>query len=292
MKQIIKLTCICCVLFMFLKDVQPAEIITIVSIPPQKFFVKKIAGDFVDIEVLIPPGANPTTFEPKPRQIRKIKEAVVYFAIGVPFEKVWLKRIKNINSKLKIIKHYKNIVRIPMSNRYNRTLIKQRDISEDFLDPHIWLSPTLVRLIMQDIRDFFESYDSAHKDFYLSNYLDLLKQIDKLDEELSSRFSHIQNRYFLVFHPSWGYFARDYGLCQIPIELEGKKPSPSEISSLIHFARVHKIKVVFIQPQFSQKIARIIASEINAKVEQIDPLAEDWAENLKKVSIKIANSLR
>ncbi len=291
MKRICQAMCFCIVLF-FTHMALGASIGSIVSIPPVKFFVKQIAAQGADVDVLIPPGANPITFEPKPRQIQKIRQAQIYFAIGVPFEKVWIKRIKAINESLKIIRLYRGVVRVPMAHRYNELYGSRVKISQDFPDPHIWLSPSLVRVILQEIRDTFISYDKSHKQIYLANYYNFLKKINSMDQELIDMFSRCKSRYFLVFHPSWGYFARDYGIIQVPIELEGKEPSLTEISKLISFARSHKIKVVFVEPEFSKRISMIIAQSINAKVEEIDPLAVNWLDNLKIVAQRISNSLR
>ena len=289
--SVMKKICYFFCFFIFISHVACAKINCIVSILPVKFFVDKIGGEYVNAHVLIPPGTNPTTYDPKPKDIIFIKKSEVYFKIGVPFERIWTKKIKNMNHNLKIIELYKNVKRIPMSNRYKDTEFNTTYASEDFLDPHIWLSPTYVRFILLEIRDFFIQFDRKNKDYYLQNYFDLIKQINKLESDLIVLFSNVKTRYFLVFHPSWGYFARDFGLIQVPIELEGKEPSFREVSSLISFARNKGIKVVFVQPQFSKRIARIIASKINGKIEEIDPLAYNWIDNLKNVGIKISESL-
>lgn len=131
-----------------------AEINSIVSILPVKYFVDRIGGKDVSAHVLIPPGANPITYDPKPKDIMYIKQSQVYFKIGVPFERIWTKKIKTLNPNIQIIELYKDIKRIPMSTRY-KGYTHQMNISMDFLDPHIWLSPSYVRFILLKIRDFF-----------------------------------------------------------------------------------------------------------------------------------------
>lgn len=289
--SVMKKICYFFCFFVFISNVCYAKINCIVSILPVKFFVDKIGREYVNAHVLIPPGTNPTTYDPKPKDIIYIKKSEVYFNIGVPFEKIWTKKIKNMNPNLKIIELYKDVKRIPMANRYKDTKFNKIYTSKDFLDPHIWLSPTYVRFILLEIRDFFIQKDRKNKNYYLHNYFDFIKQIDKLESNLIVLFSNVKTRYFLVFHPSWGYFARDFGLIQVPIELEGKEPSFREILSLISFARKKQIKVVFVQPQFSKRIAKIIASKLNGRIEEIDPLAYNWIDNLRTVGIKISESL-
>ncbi len=281
-----------CVFIFFCTTLSYAKIVSVVSILPVKFFVEKIGGSMVDVSVLIPPGANPTTFEPRPKQIISIKRATVYFAIGVPFERKWIHRIKEMNPELKVIRLYKSVRRVPMASRYEGSWVNKKKVAEEFLDPHIWLSPSLVRIILMDIRDYFMEVDGKHRNLYLSNYFALLKEIDKLDRDIIELFSRVKKRYFMVFHPSWGYFAREFGLIQVPIEIEGKEPSVKEITDLVMFAKKKHIKVLFVQPEFSKNISRIVASNIGAKIEEIDPLSYTWTENLREVARKIADSLR
>jgi zinc transport system substrate-binding protein len=125
--------------------------------------------------------------------------------------------------------------------------------------------------------------DSAHRARYEENLTAFLEEIDALDGELRSLFAASPGARFMVFHPSWGYFARAYGLEQVPIEIEGKEPKPAQLKALIQHAREHGIKVVFVQPQFSAKSAELVARDIGGRVAAVDPLAGNWAENLRAV---------
>lgn len=152
-------------------------------------------------------------------------------------------------------------------------------------DPHVWLSPPLVRIICQEIRDTLIKHDPENADTYNQNYLNFAKEINKLDSDLLNTFLNKGKHFsFMVYHPSWGYFARTYGLTQLPIELEGKEPSPKELTQLIKLAKQQSVQAIFVQPQFSQKSAKAIASSIGAKVLVADPLAEDWEANMRKVA--------
>ena len=97
---------------------------------------------------------------------------------------------------------------------------------------------------------------------------------------------------FLVFHPSWGYFAHAYHLEQVPIEIEGKNPKPAQMKELIEYAKEKGIKVIFIQPQFSTKSSEQIAKEIGGQVAFANPLAENWASNLLDVANKFRTALK
>jgi len=243
-----------------------------VSILPQRFFVKKIAKNKVNVVVLVPPGYNPATYEPKPSQIVQVERARIYFAIGVPFEKVWLKRFMCLNKKLIIVHTDKGI--------------KKRNG-----DPHIWLSPPLVKKQAEVIVKSLEKIDSANKDFYENNLREFLLQIDALDKEIANILKSKKGRPLLVYHPCWGYFAERYGLKQIAIEEEGKEPSVLKLAKLISYCKRAKIKAIFVQPQFSKKSAHIIEKELEIKLITIDPLAEDWLKNLRDVAIKLRDFL-
>ncbi len=241
-----------------------------VSILPQRFFVKKIAKDKVNVVVLVPPGYNPATYEPRPSQIAKVEKAKVYFAIGVPFEKVWLKRFISLNKDLLIIH-------------------TDKGINKKDGDPHIWLSPPLVKKQAEAIAGCLKKIDPLNKNFYEDNLKTFLKQIDLLDKEIAEILKTKKGRPFLVYHPCWGYFADRYGLKQIAIEEKGKEPSVLKLARLISYCKKTGIKAIFVQPQFPNRSAYIIAKELGINVISIDPLAEDWIKNLRDVAVKLEN---
>ena len=152
-------------------------------------------------------------------------------------------------------------------------------------DPHVWLAPPLVRIISQKILNTLIEHDPANAATYTSNYLSFAAEINDIDSELLKTFTQKGQHFsFMVYHPSWGYFADSYGVNQIPIELEGKEPSPKKLAHLIEFAKANSVKAIFIQPQFSQKSAQTIANAIGAQVLIADPLAEDWSANLRRTA--------
>jgi len=270
-----------------------AEPITVfVSILPQKHFVEKIGGKWVDVSVMVVPGASPATYEPKPRQMVKLSSSALYFAIGVPFESVWLEKIAAANPAMKIVHTEASIQRRAMkAHRHGEGKGAQED-DHGILDPHIWLSPPLVMTIAENILRGLQEADPAHQEQYEANYKGFIAQLVELDAKIRTIFSGIgEKNQFMVYHPAWGYFADAYGLEQVPVELEGKEPKPAQVAQLIDSARTQGIRVLFVQPQFSSRSAQTIADAIGGTVVAADPLALDWDENLLRVAHAIQNAL-
>ena len=253
-----------------------------VSILPQKYFVQQICKELADVQVMVPPGASPATYEPKPRQMAAISKTRLYFSIGVPFENIWLKKLAATNPEMVVVATDRGIKKIPMTVHHHQEDENQPE--HGTLDPHIWLSPPLVIQQAQTILKALQAADPAHRSVYEINYRAFISQLSDLDAELRSTFSGRSGQRFMVFHPSWGYFAQTYGLKQVAIEIEGKEPKPAQLKELIEHARKDGIKLVFVQPQFSARSAKLIAGEIGGQVVFADPLAEDWAGNLLAVA--------
>ena len=273
-----------------------------VSINPQKYFVQQIGKDLVDVRVMVPPGASPVTYEPRPKQMAALSAARVYFAIGVGFENVWLAKISAVNPEMKVVHTDKGIRKIPMATHLHsdpagRDGAEETHLNDDEhggseLDPHIWLSPPLVKIQARSILTALQEIDPGHQDRYAANYHQFIDRIDELDADLKKTFAGKQNLQFMVFHPSWGYFGQAYGLKQVPIEIEGKSPKPARLKGLIEHARKKGITVIFVQPQFSSKSAELVAREIGGQVVVADPLAEDWLANLTTVADRFKAALR
>jgi len=260
-----------------------AKTLVALSIPPLEYFLKEIAGKNVDAFVVVKPGFSPATYEPKPSDLKKIAKANLYFAIGVPFEKSYLKRFKNVNKNLKIIFLQKGANFITLSKKGGK---KGKGI-----DPHIWLSPKEVKnTILKNILNAFIAQDKQNEKLYTKNYLLAIKKINKLENKIKIILQNVKNKNFAVFHPQWGYFARDYSFVQIPIESEGKDPSIKEMIRVIKTIKKKKIKTIFIQPEFSSKMANLIAKETKAKVVPISALDKKWDQVLLKFAKALSES--
>ena len=177
-----------------------------------------------------------------------------------------------------------------MENETHHVKKDHDEHNHDGLDPHIWLDPSLVKIQAKTILEALINIDKKNKDFYTSNYKNFIKEINTLDTKIKNILKNNKDSAFMVFHPSWNYFAKAYDLEQIAVEKEGKNPKIKEIIELVKEAKEHNIKIVFVSPQFSQNSAKKIASSINGKVVNIDPLALDWKNNLIKVANSIKNS--
>jgi zinc transport system substrate-binding protein len=243
-----------------------------VSILPQKYFVERIGGERVDVNVMVPPGASPATYEPKSEQLTALGKAAAYLSIGVPFESAWLDKIASANSEMRLVDTTRGIEKVGK-------------------DPHIWLSPTLVKTQARTIYEALAQLDPTHEAGYKINLDSFIADIDALDADIRKTLAGVENRKFMVFHPSWGYFARDYGLKMIPIEVGGQEPSAAELAGLITTAKEEGIRVIFAQPEFSTRDAETIAREIGGEVLLISPLAPNWLDNLRQVAETFAEVL-
>lgn len=266
------------------------------SILPQKYFVQQIGRDLVDVQIMVRPGANPATYEPKPRQMAALSQARIYFAIGVPFESAWLQKIAATNPGMKVVHTDYGIEKLVMAVHGHENETGKRHEKEDWehagLDPHIWLSPPLVKVQARTILTALQEADPQHAGIFADNFQAFAARIDALDDELKKDFAGRQGLKFMVFHPSWGYFAQAYGLEQVPIEIEGKSPKPAHLKALIENARKDGILVIFVQPQFSTKSAGLVAREIGGQIVFADPLSDDWLENLRRVATKFIEALK
>lgn len=276
-----------------------------VSILPQKYFVEQIAGDLINVHVMVKPGASPATYEPKVSQMKKLAASEIYFAVGVPFEKAWLERIRGVNPQMRIVRTDAGIEKLIMEKHLHENEGDEKDdtheghakgnienLQEEGLDPHIWLSPQLVKKQATVICASLKELVPDQATYFASNLTRFIMKVDALDTELHQILAGKENLRFMVFHPSWGYFAQNYNLRQVPIEIEGKGPKSSQLRKLILFARNEGVKVIFAQPQFSTKSAKLVAREIDGQVITVDPLAEEWFANMKVVAEKFRDAIQ
>ncbi len=245
------------------------------SIAPVSSLIKDIGGKNVDVLTVVEAGASPHSYEPKVSQMRKLERAKLYFAIGVEFERAWLRRFQSQNSTLKIIHLDKGIKKIKVGSREN---------------PHIWLSLPNLLIISQKIFDSLVEADPKNSKIYTQNFKKLQSDIKNLHQTISNSLSKLEKgSSFMVFHPSWSYFARDYNLKELPVEVDGKEPKPSQLIKLIKIAKKEHIKTIIAQPEFSTKSANILARELGIEVLKLSPLNPDWRatfETLSKAILK------
>jgi zinc transport system substrate-binding protein len=254
----------------------------VVSIAPQADFVEAVGGEKVIVTVMVPPGADPHTYEPTPSQMVGVSNANIYAKVGsgVEFELAWMDKISQQNKKMLVVDCSKGIQMMEMEEHHGDEDDGEHHQGED---PHIWLSPQNAKLMVWNICSGLIQVDPQNESYYTRNRDEYLAKLDALDKDIREGLSRVINRRFIVFHPAWGYFARDYNLEQISIEIGGKEPSAKDIADLIRKAKELGIKIIFAEPQFNPRSAETIAEEIGGRVVFIDPLAEDYISNMRLV---------
>jgi zinc transport system substrate-binding protein len=280
-----------------LSNAEPLQVF--VSVLPLKTFVEKIGGNSVTVQTMVQPGDSPHTYDPTPKQISALAKTDLYVLTGVPFEKVWMERVRSANPHMKVLDARVGIDLRTIEHHEHETVHngQQQDKAHDpghfndsERDPHIWTSPPLVKQMAKNIRDMLTELDPAQGQAYEDNYAAFAAELDTLDRDIRALLKEVNNRKFMVFHPAWGYFADTYDLIQIPIEQEGKEPGARALTELIKQAKRENVKVIFVQPQFNKKSAEQVASAIGGRVVAIDPLSPDYATNLRKMAQLIAEA--
>lgn len=259
-----------------------------VSILPQAFFVERIGGNRVTVDVMVQPGQSPHTYAPSPKQMVRLARAKVYFRINAPFENGFIPKLQSAVPGIEIIDTTRGIVLEKMDD-HNNTDDHHHD--ED-LDTHIWLDPLLVKKQAAIIRDGLSAIDPAGRLYFENNFIRFAGELDNLHNRLSLALAPLKGKSFFVFHPAFGYFAKAYGLRQVAVETGGKQPSARHIAQLIEKAREEKVKVIFAQPQFSTKSAETIARAIDGVVIALDPLAGDYLANMEKIAAAMEKALQ
>ncbi|MQN35432.1 ABC transporter substrate-binding protein, partial [Prevotella copri] len=230
-----------------------------------KFFVDKIAGDKVDVNVMVSNGNNPETYEPYAQQMMELSRSALYLKVGsIGFEQTWMKKLQDNAPDMKVIDTSTGIT--PAKTPGGNT------------DPHVWMSCKNARIISSNIFKALCNLEPKNKAFFEKNYLSLLKIIDKRDSTIREGFKNHPEmvRKFVIYHPILTYFARDYQLEQLAIEEEGREPSASQLKSLIERARKEKIKFCLIQAEFANRNTNTFINESHTKPMNINPLQGDW----------------
>lgn len=258
------------------------EKIISVSILPQKTFIKKIAGDEYIVNVLIPPGSSPAAYTLSPSQMTDIAKSLVWFKIGhIGFEYSWGENIARVNSKMKVVDLSAGL-----------DLIKRGTTESGGTDPHTWLSPACVKQMAAHIIDVLSELNPKEAKTYKINYLKFVKEIDLLNIQLKSNFRDLSGRKIIVFHPTFSYFARDYGLQQISLETGGKEPTPQTMMNVMKMAKEEGIGVIYIQSEIDRDQAQVFADETGGLIIRLNPLDPAWSENLLFMANIIRDNLK
>lgn len=264
-----------------------AKIIT-VSILPQKTILEHIAGDKFQVNVLIPEEGNHETYEPTARQMAETGKSIAYFKLGhLDFELNWLDKLVQNYPDMKVVNTAKRLDLI-----VGEEIVHGDHVHAGGVDPHIWLSVSTVRVQAENMTKGLIELDPENTSFFEANLTRFAASLDSLDQQIREILATSETRSFMIYHPSLGYFARDYDLEQIAIEQEGKEPSPAYMKQLIDIAAEKNIGTIFVSSQFNKQSALTIAGQINAKVEEFNPISPDWHNNMLSIARQIAGSSR
>lgn len=275
-----------------------------VSVTPQKYLLEKIAGDKVQIEVLVQPGHNPHSYDPTARQMARLAKADMLMTTGVPFEQVWLPRIRHLNTEMAIINTLEGITEQKQNyavhhddehtdhGHHEEKAGSEHHEGHDHKgdDPHVWMDPVKASAQARIMTRALKAALPEQADGFEQNYQLLAEELEALDHEIHETFENYEGRTFMVFHPAWGHFAARYHLEQVAIEYQGKSPSARQLVGLSEKAKAENIKVILVQEQFNQKPAERIAENIGARVVKADPLPEDLPKAIRELSQQLLES--
>jgi len=253
-----------------------------VTLVPYADFVRQVGGNKVDVTIMVPSRANPHAYEPTASQMAALSEAEVYVKVGAPieFELAWMDNLIQQNPDMLVINGSAGI-----------DLITSSDADEPGMDPHVWTSPLKVKAIVQNICDGLVAADPDNTAYYQSNRDSYLNELDALDEYINGKFEGYTVRYFLIYHPSFGYFAEEYDLNQLSIEFEGKEPTLQGIQECIDMAEQYNLNYVFIEPQYPLQYAQTIADSIGGQTAVVNDLPEDYISSMRSLADAIAQEL-
>lgn len=274
-----------------------------VSVTPQKYLLEKIAGDKVQIEVLVQPGHNPHSYDPTARQMARLAKADMLMTTGVPFEQVWLPRIRRLNTEMAIINTLEGITEQKQNYAVHHDEHTDHGHHEEKAgsehheghdhkgdDPHVWMDPVKASAQARIMTRALKAALPEQADSFEQNYQLVAEELEALDHEIHETFENYEGRTFMVFHPAWGHFAARYHLEQVAIEYQGKSPSARQLVGLSEKAKAENIKVILVQEQFNQKPAERIAENIGARVVKADPLPEDLPKAIRELSQQLLES--
>lgn len=271
-----------------------AAVEVFVSIGPQKWLVKRVGKDLVHVEVLVKEGQNPHSFEPTPRQVAALSRAKIWFTLDMEFEQQLVRKVRAVAPDLQIVDMTEQVEKLSMlaEDHEQEGETASHGHGESEVDPHVWLSPLNLQLMLGNTAETLTAADHEHAAAYRNNLTAAKQELVELDQQIRRQLEPFKGASFFVFHPSFGYFAHSYALVQEPVEIGGKSPGPRQLAALVARAKADGVKVIFVQPQFDPKSAQAVAAAIGGEVVPLDALAEDVFTNLKTMAAKIEAALK
>jgi zinc transport system substrate-binding protein len=257
-----------------------------VSILPQKYFVDQIAGNILHVNVLVPPGSSPHNYSILPSQMKDLSKSKAWLQIGLlTFEDALKNKLADINKNMAIVNCSEKIIPIAGSECKEEG---HEHVTNEAYDPHIWLAPAESKIIAQNTLKALETGFPQHAADFETNYTRLIDRIDSISTVIDQKLAPLKNRNILIFHPALAYYARQFNLKQVALELDGKEPSPRHMKEIVDLAHEQDIHIIFIQKEFDSSFALQLSREIDGKVIIIDPLDYNWEKQIMDITEKIA----
>ena len=264
-----------------------------VTIEPQRYFAEQIGGDKFTIHTVVAAGQSPETYDPSPRQMAKIGKSEAYLQIGhIGFEQAWMNNIRENNKGLQVFDLSKGFKLIETEEECDHDHEGHEGHAHHHhggVDPHIWSCIEGARHVAAKTMEAFCELDPENRDFYFANFEKVMARIDSTDKAVLDLISPLSDRTFIIYHPALTYFAKEFNLTQLCIEMDGKEPSPALLKQLVRTAVENKAKVVFIQEEFDKKNAELIAKETGCRLVTINPLSYNWNEEMIRIAKALAN---
>lgn len=264
-----------------------------VTIEPQRYFAERIAGDKFTINCVVPAGQSPETYDPTPQQMIQIGKSCAYLRIGhIGFEQAWMENIAKNNPHLRIFDLSQGLNLIETQGEACTVSHGEGENAHHHhggVDPHTWSSIQGAAVIAKNTLDAFTALDKENQDYYRANYTALMAEIEATGLSVAALLEPLRGKAFIIYHPALTYLAQEFGLTQLCIELEGKEPSPAQLKQLMEAASTHKAEVVFVQMEFDQKNAELIARETGCRLVRINPLDYNWSSELIRIAQALAD---
>ena len=279
-----------------------------VSVLPQKWFVDRIGGGLVKTQTLVGTGDDPHSYEPSPAQMVALGESKIYFNIGIEFEDAWMDRLMSANKTMRIVDSSEGIQRIEMVGGHHHhdedhdghdvehehdADHEQEDETHAGLDPHVWFSSRNAEIIARNIAKALIETDPNNQDVYQNNLDTVLKDIETTDQEIQTLLKNLSRDHFMVVHPAWGYFAHEYGLSMIPVEIHGSEPGPEDMATILEYAKTYQASVLFVEKGTNMSLAQSVAKQAGIeKIVEWDPMAYAWIDNMMRLAQDLQEALK
>lgn len=280
----------------------PNKLQVLVAVDPCAYFVERIGDDRVQVATLTPEGKSPETFAPTPAQLADFASSQLFFLTGLPVEERFLANIQSIAPNAVVVDLRRGLELLPNPHRHSH---EGEDADEDAtahdhadhdeeelssLDPHLWTSPQIARSIVAKILEALIQLAPDAEDTFRANAAKLDQELADLQTRTRDALAPFQGNFFLVFHPAYGYYAREFGVEQRAIENEGKTPSPRELEELVRDSREQRVAALIVQPEFNRASAQVVADALGATIVVHSPLQKDYFENIDELTAAILQS--